>query len=342
MNIIIIIKRNLKENAIFGDDIYINNFIHVLKSLNYNVKVVGENSMYWGNYDVVHLHNVSFSQYGKRFKKSGSRVFAHIYFFWNAESNIISNFAGLFGNFLNQFYVDRYVVTSPILFKKLLKIGIRAEKLYLLSPYYFCPYCKHLDNVKIFEDKARELENQIKIVYIGTLSPNRVPLIEILKEIKKISKAIKVSFTIYTGNYNRTISSELYKNLLYISKNLEFQVISQTLSLMDKHRIFLRNHFFLFVPRSNVTMEPSMSLLEAIYHFTIPIVSKQLSGSELLPRINVLNNLTRLAPTILSIRHSIIRNEYPINELLKGFSKFYDKKRFINEIKNLYERNRSV
>jgi hypothetical protein len=206
--------------------------------------------------------------------------------------------------------------------------------LILIEPYYNCEYCSNF--YKDFNKKFNDINSEIRITYIGAISPIRMPINDILKELNKLSyKGIKILFRLYS---NRIIPNKVVlQDINFKRENLEILLIPKKLSKVEKHEILLDSHIFLFTPKGRVTMDPSISLLEAVYHLAIPIVSCNLSGSEYLPYINVVRNTTQIASRIMFIRSLLMENKYSFDKLLNNFSRFYDRSRFLSQAKRLKE-----
>jgi len=312
----------------------------LLKELKCDVRILKREKMSSWKPDIVFLHNVSFLKYGKYFKRLKPKIIAPLYFFWNASSNLLKNLESLIGTSFDQVYVDKYLVTSKRLFREFSFIGIKRSKMHVIEPYYYCRYCDfnyYKSYKNSISNKFRNLDSEVKLVYIGSINPTRVPLKEIIKELRKVVShtGLNVSFQIYStrlgpGRY-------IQKGFTYKEKSLRLSLSPQRLSEMEKHIILSSFHFLLFVPKGRATMDPSMSLIEAVYHLTIPITSTKLPGSEYLPRINVVNRLDQLANKIIYLREALLNNKYPIEELLRKFSIFYDKHRFRYKVKKLFE-----
>lgn len=332
MNLMILILLNNRLQP-FGEDIFIRNLSEALNILNSKVTLTTENDYKaFRKPDVVILHNVSFFKYGFYFKRLGCKVAAPLYFAWNNDSNFLENFKSLAGDIIDQAFIDKYIVTHERLLREFNIKGVKKNMLHLIEPYYYCQYCdpSHMN----LKEKFRDLESEVRLVYLGSISPVRAPLKDILRELKKLNK-LKVSFKLYSTRIvpNKPIT----KDLNYRKGNVEILITSKKLSEAEKHEVLSSSHFFLFTPNGNVTMNPSMSLLEAVYHLAVPIVSDKLSGSEYLPKINVVKNTSQIASRIIQIREMLMENDYPLEELLDSLSRFYDKERFLHQVKTLME-----
>jgi hypothetical protein len=328
--ILILLNNRLQP---FGEDIFIRRLSEALNILNSKVTLTTENDYKaFQKPDVVILHNVSFFKYGFYFKMFGCKVVAPLYFSWNNDSNFLDNFKSLAGDVVSQAFIDKYIVTHERLLREFSIKGVKKSKLHLIEPYYHCQYCdpSHRD----LKEKFRNLESEVRLVYIGSISPVRVPLKDILRELKKLNK-LKVSFKLYS---TKIVPDEpITKDLNYRKGNVEISIVPKKLSEAEKHEVLSSSHFFLFIPSGNVTMNPSMSLLEAVHHLAVPIVSDKLSGSEYLPKINVVKNTNQIACRIIQIRELLMENNYPLEALLDSFSRFYNREKFLNQVKALIE-----
>jgi hypothetical protein len=317
----------------FGEDVFIRSISEALSILNSKITLASEKDYKaFQKPDIVILHNVSFFKYGFYFKRLGCKVVAPLYFSWNNESNFLDNIKSLAGDVITQAFIDKYIVTHERLLKEFSIKGVKKSKLHLIEPYYYCQYCdrSHMN----LKEKFRDLESEVRLVYIGAISPSRVPLKDILKELSKLKK-VNVSFKLYS---TRIVPAKpITKDLNYRKENVEISIISKKLSEAEKHEVLSSSHFFLFTPKGNVTMNPSIALLEAVYHLAVPIVSNKLSGYEYLPKVNVVKNTNQIASRIIQIRELLMSNKYPFEALLGSFSRFYDKERFLDQVKTLIE-----
>jgi hypothetical protein len=97
--------------------------------------------------------------------------------------------------------------------------------------------------------------------------------------------------------------------------------------------IYKRSHFFLYLPLKNVAIIPPISLLEAVYHGVIPVVSnyvkKIVPG---IPNINVVEDLSDLSSVMESLVDAVIAQDYPFKALQKAFQHYYDKERFLSQL----------
>jgi hypothetical protein len=283
MKILVLSNRDINTWQLFGEDLFIRNFSEALNILNSKVTLTTENDYKaFRKPDVAILHNVSFFKYGFYFKRLGCKVVASLYFSWNNDSNFLDNLKSLAGNVINQAFIDKYIVTHERLLKEFNISGVKKSKLHLIEPYYHCQNYDHLH--RDLKGKFKNLKSEIRLIYLGPISPVRVPLKDILRELNKISK-LKVSFKLYS---TRIVPDKpIAKDLNYRKGSVEISIVPKRLSEAKNHEALSSSHFFLFTPSGNVTMNPSMSLIEAVYHLAVPIVSDKLSVSEYLPKINV-------------------------------------------------------
>jgi len=203
---------------------------------------------------VMILHNVSpFHIVGLKIRRKPVIVMP-VYFIWSKVSKF-ANFKEALGAFLWQLMVDEYLVTSPKLAQSLRKIGV-VKKINVVPLEYICAFCNPIDNLKKKLSFETFRPNVVQIVYIGSMIPNRFPLIKIIDVLNR-NKEMKYNLRIYT-------MSDV-GNREYTAGNVQVKVTQAMLSEKEKCNILQESHIFI-APAEGTTMDPSLSVIEAEYH----------------------------------------------------------------------------
>ncbi|RLE50001.1 MAG: hypothetical protein DRJ33_07760, partial [Candidatus Methanomethylicota archaeon] len=95
-------------------------------------------------------------------------------------------------------------------------------------------------------------------------------------------------------------------------------------------------HFFIYVPWGNVAMNPPITLIEAVYHLAVPIVTYCVTKDLKFPAVNVVARPEALPMTVKELSELIVHGDYPWEELVRNFSRFYDTQRFLKQLKLLH------
>jgi len=279
LKILILSNRDiLSKSYIYGEDYYIRTLMELLRKMDNNVDLAvlyrdkirvyrGENLLsvesiddLIKDYNLVVLHNVSPYEIIRARIKYNIKVIMSIYLLWNRASPLIYNLLSRIGVTLWQFIVDGYIASSPLIYRKLRLQGV-FKKIYVIPPYYKCPYCSFEENIKKRYMLGKKSPAYVKVVYIGSVNLRRLPLIEVVKKFMEDQRR-NYEITIYTAD---NVGEKVYK-----IKNVEIKIINKILSEEEKCKILWESHMFI-APRQGTTMIPSISVMEAEYHGNIII-----------------------------------------------------------------------
>jgi hypothetical protein len=252
-----------------------------------------------------------------------SKFVYHVYYLSYATLPKYSEIKWRAGLISMSLFIDSYLATSPILTHSL-RLTIPFRNIFLLEPYYKCYYCSFNNNYELWSSKAEELKHGIlRVLYIGYINQWRFPYRAILHGLSKLKH--RIHLIIYTVDQ--------INEIVYSYRNITVSIHSKYLTRDLKCDIYKRSHFFLYLPLKNVAIIPPISLLEAVYHGVIPVVSnyvkKIVPG---IPNINVVEDLSDLSSVMESLVDAVIAQDYPFKALQKAFQHYYDKERFLSQL----------
>ena len=233
---------------------------------------------------------------------------------WNAFLNLIRPF------------IDTYLVTSKSLLNELRRRGLSPV---LVEPYYACS-CKSFYDRDVMLEKFNSLYKEARMFYIGRAHPLRFPLRKIL-----------IAFNKSRGNFDQilkftVVSTELRANKTMNLDGITLTLLKKQLSDQEKCTLYRDAHFFIYVPRGNVAMNPPITLIEAVYHLAVPIVTHYVTKDLKFPAVNVVARPEDLPMTVKELSELIVHGDYPWEELVRNFSRFYDMQRFLKQLKLLH------
>ena len=211
-------------------------------------------------YDVVLLHCISPFELLRAKFKYNLKLIMPVYFLGNKASSFVFNLKGLLGNTFWQPMISDYIATSPRVMKGLRVRGI-FRKIYLIPPVYECKYCNPSENVNKLKKLKKRLPQKIKAVYIGSLNDKRFPLASAIRKLQSYGVSV-CTLDVYTAS---PIEQETYA-----VSNVMVNVRKEILSDKEKCKVLREAHLFV-APKRQTTMDPSISVMEAIYHGDIVI-----------------------------------------------------------------------
>jgi len=180
---------------------------------------------------------------------------------------------GRLGISLSKYFVDYFIVTSKdllYLIKRLLFPKSSNTIIKIIPP--FVPVIKH--NHALLTPSVIEHKDKVSITYIGTVSKERVDLINAIHHVYEILNPSKISVDIITLDYDRKYLADFLRNVkdrkIASRCNIAIRVDVRYLPENKKCSILAKSDFFI-TPNPLATMRPSISVLEAFYHGTIPI-----------------------------------------------------------------------
>jgi glycosyltransferase involved in cell wall biosynthesis len=230
--------------------------------------------------------------------------------------------------------ISTYLVTSKSVYTWLKSRAFLAKSI-LIEPYYECSCEVFHSNSYIDMVCEKFHDNEIRMLYVGRLNPYRSPphmLLEIANDVsKKVKKSVRL--VIVTTSENLPEATALkYNNLLTV------EIINRRVDDKEKCELYRKSQFFIYLtPWGNVAMNPPITILEAVYHGVIPIVSETISKDLKIPNTFIANNVEEATNKIitLSLCNSSEKVLRDILILKKAFEGFYNENRFINAFKCL-------
>jgi len=343
--VLLLSNRKISESLIRGEDFYVRELMDILAKRGCHITeaYVEDDrlfhidkhivSMAKNKYDVIHLHQMRLLTHAPLFKKFGSKVFAHVYYIWHAVTGPTNNLARFVSYFLSQRHVDKFVVTSPAMVREMKSIGVSPHKLFVLEPYYHCSSCHLENNIKEMDKRIDLCDEIIRLLYIGPYVSFRIPLSEILAAMRKLDRRYRIQLTIVSFG----LPIELVNRTIDVSKNVSIEFLNKILSNVEKCELYRRSHFFIFIPKSNVAMCPPLTVLEAVYHGVVPLISQSVKKYLAIPDVNVVNSANSLAEKIGDVRRMLTEGTYSSEGLVNSFTKFYDFQLFASKIDELYQ-----
>jgi len=150
--VFLLTNRDIKfRPTVYGEDYYINTLIMEIEKagvkveiaqlckdkIQFNGRQFNDLADIVSNNSMTIIHNPS-PYYGLKSKLTKKvKVVVPVYFINNKVASIKNNLKSIFGIFLWQFFIDEYIVASPILAKNMRRIGVH-KKVTVLQPHYAC------------------------------------------------------------------------------------------------------------------------------------------------------------------------------------------------------------
>ena len=231
--------------------------------------------------------------------------------------------------------IHAYLATSRSI-RSWLRSRAFMVKSILVEPYYECScglfHSRNHVNMVLEKFHTRE----IRMLYIGRLNPYRSPphvLVKIARGVnKETGRPVRLIIATKTRSSFPTRTREC--------DDLTVEVINRRIDDEEKCYLYKKSHFFLYLtPRGNVAMNPPITVLEAVYHGVIPIVSGILSKDIEVPNMLMVNSLKEAVDKIAVLCTRSSKKEEALHNIIaslrKAFKGFYDEDRFINAFKCL-------
>ena len=226
-----------------------------------------------------------------------------------------------------------YLATSSSIYSWLRSRAFMSRSV-LVEPYYECAcgffHSQNYVNM-VFE---KFYNHEIRILYIGRLNPYRSPphmLMEIAKGVsKKTERPVRLTIVTKTESFPYMMTRK--------HNNLTVDLINRRIDDEEKCYLYRKSQFFIYLtPWGNVAMNPPITILEAVYHGVIPIVSETLSKDIKVPDTLIANSLEEAVEKIILLYNSSNKEKALhsiIASLKKVFKGFYNEDRFINSFKS--------
>jgi len=222
--------------------------------------------------------------------------------------------------------VDMYLATARSVYSWL-KCRVPQANCMLVEPYYECSCNSFHRLAHIVAEKFSSKE--IKLLYIGRLSRYRSPPSTLLAIAKSI--ALRTRKHIELTIVSKITSKK--KSVKYDSGDVVLHLIDDRIDDNEKCELYRESHFFIYLSRGNVAMNPPITLLESVYHGAIPIVSSWILRDIEVPSRLVADNVAEAINRIISLWTSSEHLDKVVKRLEESFKGFYDVYRFIKAIK---------
>jgi len=200
----------------------------------------------------------------------------------------------------------------------------------LVEPYYECSCRSFSSFFRIVEKKFSEID-RLELLYLGRLNPWRFPLRDIVKVFTRLSN--KIDLDVRLKVVSRLGIS--VRKLVVRRGRVTVEFVNERVSEQDKCRLYREAHFFLYPAKGNVAMNPPITLLEAVYHGCLPIVTPHVLVDLKVPRQLVVEKISDMPAKIYTLLTDKNLLWCVVRELYRGFKVYYDELRFVNALKQV-------
>jgi len=324
------------ENYISGQEFFLNMLIRVLLKHGINLEITSmdkliksrechiSNSMhlyYTGFKDILMIRKIC----------KDVRIVYHVYHIEDVSWRKLHELSWKVFLITIQPLIHAYLATSKNIYKWLKHKTFLAKSI-LVEPYYECS-CNTFHSSKYIDAiYEKHHDHEVKILYIGRLSPYRSPPQMLLEVARGINKKLRrpVELTIVTKSKN------LPTRITLKSIDLKVNLINERIEDHERCELYRKSHFFIyFAPWGNVAMNPPITVLEAVYHGVIPIVSRNLLKDLEIPTIFVADSVEEISNKIKLLYYDLERTLRYIMILKKLFKRFFDETRFFRALKSV-------
>ena len=321
------------NNYVSGQEYYLYTLAKVLLRFNLKVDFLTINQLLrratsCNGYDSYHLYYLSFKDV-IRLRKivKNSKLVYHVYHVEDATWSKTHELSWKTFLVSLQFLVDVYLTTARSVYLWLRHKAPLAQHL-LIEPYYECICNSFHEFMNITIKKFSESE-EIRLLYVGRLSQYRSPpsaLLIIAKNIaSRTGKRVKLTIVSKLSSKERVFR--------YNSGNVIVDFIDGRISDGEKCKLYRESHFFIYLAKGNVAMNPPITLLEAVYHGTIPIAPSWVLRDIDLPPELIANDGSEAISRIVNLWNNQERLAYVVAYIKKSFGRFYDVHRFVETIR---------
>lgn len=314
------------DNYTSGQEYYLKVFRDVLRRIGVEVDFLTskEALQQCFRYDALHLYYLNFRDVRLISKVyRGAKLVYQVYHIDDASWSRTHALSWKLFLISIQRSVDVYLATARSVYRWLNKVAPLSDHV-LVEPYYECR-CRIFP--RISDEKFRE-PKQLKTLYIGRLHSHRFPLNEVIDGLKKLCKSTPVKLVI-VSKIDRFDDVRSLKPC----SNLSIEFMDKWLDEETKCRLYRDAHFFLYLTKGNVAMNPPITLLESVYHGTIPIVTPWILKDIEVPYELIAENINEGVEKIRRLLNDPELLATVIAKLQKSFKRFYDESRFIEAVR---------
>lgn len=281
----------------------------------------------YGEYSSYHLYYLGFRDVAAlRRALGGKRLIYHVYHVEDATWTGTHQVSWKVFLASLQFLVDGYLATARSVCGWL-KLRAPLAKCLLVEPYYECG-CNSFHKLKRVV-AGKFSGEEVRLLYIGRLSSYRSPPSKLLEIARGVARRVRrrVKLTIVS---KIALKRELLK---YSGSNVTLEFINDRIDDSEKCKLYRESHFFIYLARGNVAMNPPITLLESVYHGVIPIVSSWVLNDIEVPPDLVADSVEEVIDRITSLWSDPERINKIAGYLQKSFRRFYDVSRFVEAIR---------
>lgn len=317
-----------------GQEYYAYTMINTLKEMGFSVKQFAF-SEFLDHFektqtcpDIIHLYYLDLNSV-RRIRKvcRSSKLIYHVYHLEDSSWSTSESLRWRIFLTAVQPFVDRLLVTSRSLLHSFNR-SIPLCNIFLVEPYYECA-CKALLRPEQIIEKHDLRGKELNLLYIGRIHDKRFPVPEVLQAVKRAKNrldGVKLRLTIVS-----TADSNM--DILQNPPDLDITYVNERLSEKDKCELYSSSHVFLYPAKGNVAINPPITLLESVYHGVLPITTGHVLKDLDVPSELIVPNVAELSDEIVKV--SIMDGSSLMRLLLKSFNTYYDKERFIRELRVL-------
>lgn len=323
-----------------GQEYYLRTMISVLEEMGYSVEILSKqelSSRHLSEGGYIHFYYAPLKTIAQsRLTNMKASTCFHVYHLEDITWSTTTSLKWKVTVLLAQHLIDKYLVTSRRLLERLERLRINKDKIVKIEPFYSCR-CKSFTNIESLVEKRIQnisLERPLRILYLGRYNPKRVPLAPLTTALKEYCEQYgkKARLKIVTR------SDGVSNTRRAMSESFTVEVANEYLGEEEKCNLYREADFFLYVPKGNVAMNPPISILEAVYHGAIPIVTPPvLEDLDLLKEL-VVKNVYEIPSVIQTLCENVGVQE-KVKSSLAGFGYFYSKSRYTASLKTLIVRS---
>lgn len=316
-----------------GQEYYLKTMLSALKELGYKTRLLSEeelSSASLAKNSHIFLYYVSTQTIMKlRLNYPEANLHFQLFHLEDETWNRIRKMRWKVAVFLNWFLVDSLLVTSRSLENEILKLARDPEKVRRVDPYYSCD-CSSFDNLDSNIERVAEKVRsgkKIKFLYLGRFNTKRLPIQNLVNTLR--------SYSVKYNDFELKIVSNSSNTSSFVKefKNFRLEFVNKYLTEKEKCKLYRNSDFFLYLPKGNVAMNPPITVLEAIYHGTIPIATPPILNDLSIPEELVIGGPQEIPLVLKEIINE--ETEKKAKLYLSEFYHFYDRARYLNSLKNL-------
>jgi len=316
------------DSYLSGQEYYLYMLTRVLRRIGVDVGVLTIDNVFRGGCraDSLHLYYLGFRDVVRlRGRCGGARLVYHVYHIDDATWSRLHSISWRAFIISIQPHVDAYLATARSVYEWV-RLRAPMSRHVLAEPYYECS-CKSFERLPdIVEEKFSNIR-ELRLLYIGRINPYRLPLNEVLNLVKRLSRKVRTRLTIVSkiGGIQGVKKLEVGDGTI--------EVISMRIPDNVKCMLYRDSHFFLYLARGNVAMNPPITLLESVYHGVLPVSSPVVLKDLDMPGDLVVNNFEEAFDRILKLLSNVDLVVELSKKLGKWFGRFYDLHRFFEAVK---------